>query len=458
MKLAFVGVGGAGTRIVDRLLAREAETDRTVSRGNAIVFDTAEPGDAFRGVEHVPEECRVTFGDVHPDVGPAGTGGNPDLGVAAAREDVYELRRAFDALEFTDVDGAVLVAGLAGGTGGGAGAVLLEELQEVCDDPVYALAVLPSADEPAGRALTAARSLQSFVRIADNVVCFDNEAWDSEIGPLEDLESRTLSYEESVDADAESTDDSSPAVDADADADADSRGPSSDVASDDPDAEDDSPPHPYETVNRAAADRLLSILGAGELESMTIAENRIDASDVARTLETGGVSTIGQATLELEQRQRAPDWLPVPSWLPASFRGWLTDSPEDSGPTDAARVKDLVQRAVESRLTVPCAVDSADRTLIVLSGPPSSVSRKGFESARHWLEGEADTVDVMAGDEPRDAAELTATVLLSNVTEVPPVEAVQERALEALELLEDRDGRKSTANADDAAGENEFIW
>jgi cell division GTPase FtsZ len=74
---------------------------------------------------------------------------------------------------------------------------------------------------------------------------------------------------------------------------------------------------------------------------------------------------------------------------------------------------------------------SADRALIVLSGPPGTLSRKGFESGRYWLEREADIVDVMAGDEPHDgSATLTGVVLFSNVTDVPRIDAMQELALE----------------------------
>ena len=82
-------------------------------------------------------------------------------------------------------------------------------------------------------------------------------------------------------------------------------------------------------------------------------------------------------------------------------------------------------------MTLPCDVASADRALIALSGPAESLSRKGFENGRYWLEREADIVDVVAGDRPHDgASELTAVVLFSNVTGVPRIEAMQETALE----------------------------
>ncbi|TKX78499.1 cell division protein, partial [Halorubrum sp. SD626R] len=108
--------------------------------------------------------------------------------------------------------------------------------------------------------------------------------------------------------------------------------------------------------------------------------------------------------------------------------------------TDAAKIKGLVRRAVNSRLTVPCEVSSADRALIVFAGPPDVISRKGVESAREWLENEADTVDVLAGDDPRpNSSTLAAVVLLSNVTETPRIDEIQNQAVDAQNKIRELD-------------------
>lgn len=458
MKLALVGVGGAGVRIVDRMIEREVETGRNFCNGNVLAFDTAQQ--AFEEVDHLPEEHQALFGDVSPKVGEDGVGGNPDLGADVAREDVHEIGRAFDTLDFTEVDGALLVAGLGGGTGGGSGAVLIEELQAICEKPVYALGVLPEADAPDHSALTAARSLQSFVKLADNVILFDNETWRS---ALEAEDGATDEAEDDANDDdvTGERDDQGDVLEYD----------ENDVASDDPiedghaegrDDEDDE----YDAINDVVASYAMSLLGAGELEPITIAENRVDASDLARTLETGGVSSIGQATVDLDRNtgvlwsieqavhdlerktgvvssiDRAVDDLDrrtgLISWLSGAFPSDLVERDDGPEPTDAAKVKRAVRNAIDEDLTVPCAVDSAHRAVVVLSGPPTAVSRKGFESARYWLEQETDTVEVLAGDEPRRrASTLQATVLLSNVTEVPRIDEIQERAVRAKDELED---------------------
>jgi len=67
----------------------------------------------------------------------------------------------------------------------------------------------------------------------------------------------------------------------------------------------------------------------------------------------------------------------------------------------------------------------------VLSGPPDKLSRRGFESARQLVEEETETVEVLAGDDPRaGSSTVAATVLLSNVTEVPRIDSMQQHAVE----------------------------
>jgi len=108
--------------------------------------------------------------------------------------------------------------------------------------------------------------------------------------------------------------------------------------------------------------------------------------------------------------------------------------------TDAAKIKGLVRRAVNSRLTVPCDVASAERALIIFAGPPSEISRKGVESARDWLEQETETVDVLAGDDPRTGSDtLAAVVLLSNVTDTPRIKEIQDQAVDAQDTIQQQE-------------------
>lgn len=398
MKLALLGVGNAGTRIVDQLCAVEKRADRPLTNGQVVAFNTTPS--AFAETDHIDDERQVVIGDIHPDVvqpdeivdsdsdGSSedeakdtesadttetaqpeasrreGVAGDPELGVEVARDDLPEIRRALDMVDDTEVDAAMIVAGLGGGTGCGLGAVLLEELQAIYEIPVYVLGALPSDEESDERALTAARAIRTFVPRADSVIPVDNTSW---VGIHGDSDN-------------------------------------------------------YRTLNEALATRIISVFGAGEHESQSNSELQIDPNDVRRVLDIGGLATVGYAQTELT--------VPADSWLTRLRRllGMAVDEPEPQ--SDAVSIKALVQRAVESELTLPCDIETADRVLLVLSGPPEELSRKGFESGRYLLEDETGTVEVLAGDEPLpEATRVTATILLSNVTGVPRIESIQKRAV-----------------------------
>ena len=364
MRLALVGVGDAGGRVVNRILEYESKTNRNFTRGNSLIVNS-EPT-SFEGTHHVPEARRLLIGDTDPEVNGRGVDGDLDLGVSVARNDRNEIHRAFDDLEMVDMDAVLMVAGLGGGTGGGAGAVVLDALTTVFEKPVYVLGILPEIDEGAESALNAARSLRTFVPTADNVILFDNEAWHE--------------------ADTDGTEG-------------------------------------WERTNLAVAERVVTVFAGGEFDIATVAENKLDPSDLIRTLDTGGVSSIGMASIDV-------------STGGSGLLSWFRSSNEPDDPTDAATIKRLVRQAATSRLTLPCDIESTDRALVVLSGPPHTLSRKGFEEARYWLEDAADTVEVLAGDEPREGATTLKTVVLfSNVTEVPRIAEIQQRGLASQERL-----------------------
>lgn len=365
MKLALVGIGGAGTRIVNQILETERDTGRAMTGDSVLTFNTKPP--AEEDITAIPSDRRVIIGDTYPGVEGTGVNADPDLAVAVTREDRNEIHRAFDELELFDLDAIMLVGGFGGGTGSGTLAVLVRALQSTVDIPVYVCGILPAESENDRRVLNAARALPSIVPAADNVLLCDNDAW----------------YD----------------------------GQESLVSA-------------YESINEALATRIVSVFGAGELASKGLAEQHIDPSDIMRTLATGGVSTLGYAETTIER----------PNPVIRLLRKLLGKPPVDSDGTEATTITSLVKETVTGRLTLPCAVNSAERTAIVLSGPPGAISRKGFETSRYWLEETADTVEVLAGDEPRPGnGTITATVVLSNVTDVPRIEAMQSRAVAAQE-------------------------
>ncbi|ELZ82727.1 Tubulin/FtsZ GTPase [Haloferax elongans ATCC BAA-1513] len=419
VKLAVVGVGNAGCRLVNQILEAEQTTGRNLCNGNTLLINSTEP--TFDATAHVPEARRLTIGDVYWEADGTDIDGDPDLAAEIAREEKNDIIRAFDHIEFHEVDGILVIAGLGRGTGGGAGAVVIDHLKAICDEPVYAVGVLPADSEGEQEALTAARSLQSFVSKADNVIAFDNDAWlDGERPTGGALDNR----------------------------------PEDDTADDEaPPSRPESDGSGYAAVNAALAERLVALFAAGEFREPSAEEYRMDPSDIIRALDTGGVSTIGYASFDLPQPGRLRSWvralsdrfawIPEPSWASATPRG------DEDTPTDAAKINRLVREAARSKLTLPCEVSSAERALVVLSGPSKTVSRQGFEGGRYWLEKEADIVDVMAGDELNErATALTAVVLLSNVTDVDRITEIQETAVEHQQSLRTEGKQYGTARSE----------
>lgn len=202
----------------------------------------------------------------------------------------------------------------------------------------------------------------------------------------------------------------------------------------------------YDHTNRELAKRVSTLLGAGALDDSMVSEAAMDASDVNRTLATDGVSTIAYATADIEQRDQ--------SGLLDRFR----NGHDENGGDNAQKVHGLVRRAVRARLTCPADVSSAERSLAVVSGPPEEISRKGLQDARQWLESETDSVEVLAGDDPRrDADQLSVAVVLSNVTTVPRVDALQEQAVDAQSRIEAEETARDEEVAELVTDENDEL-
>jgi len=372
MQLATIGFGNAGGKIVDRLLEYERDRGRALCRF-AGAFNTAQID--LQKLEYVPEEYRVLYGQTDERAKGHGVGADPDLGAEVTRQDLGEIERVLDGIPLYDVDAFLLIAGLGGGTGSGGAPVVASGLAEMYDEPVYGLGILPGGDEGGRAALNAGRSLRSFTEATDGLLLFDNEAW-----------------HEGTDSVAAG----------------------------------------YERTNSEISKRFANLLAAGVKENGQVSENAMDASDIKRTLGTGGISTVAYAEATVEATTRNGQGL-LGRFRPSSVG-------EDKDGADAAtKVYGVVRQAVRSRLTCPASIESAERGLIVVSGPPDEFSRKGIERSRQWLENEIGSAEVLAGDDPQRGMDvLSATILLSNVTDVPRIDRLQEQAVSAQDNIEEQ--------------------
>ena len=367
MKLALIGFGQAGGKIVDRFLTYDDVIDGSFVT-DAVAVNTATTD--LRGLDRVPRNKQVLIGQSR--VRGHGVGADNDLGAQVARDDIDEIQHALDSVPVHEIDAFLLIAGLGGGTGSGGAPVLASHLSALYTVPVYGLAVLPAMDEGGVYTLNAARSFQTFVHEVDNLLVFDNDDWRRA--------GESLS-------------------------------------------------HGYDAINQEIVDRFGVIFGAGEVRTGDgVGESVVDSSEIINTLAGGGVSTVGHA---------AETVTPASGGLLARFVGYGQD---EDAVTATTRLTSLVRKATLGRLTLPCDVSSTERSLVVAAGPPETLNRKGIERGRSWLESETGCMEVRGGDYPRPGdREVSVTVLLSGITDVPRIKQLQQVAIEANERCEEID-------------------
>jgi cell division GTPase FtsZ len=365
MKLALIGIGQAGGKVVEALVAYDAQTGKRFVTA-ALAVNTARAD--LAGLRLLRPEQRVLIGQAR--VKGHGVGADNELGAEVMSEDIDEVLRALDSIPTHEVDAFLVVAGLGGGTGSGGAPVLAHELKRLYTEPVYGLGVLPGTDEGGIYTLNAARSFQTFVREVDNLLVFDNDAW--------------RATGESVQTG-------------------------------------------YASINEEIARRLGVLFSAGETDGTDVAESVVDSSEIINTLASGGVSTIGYASAKLNQKD---------SGLLSRFGGKGSTEIDDG--ESLSRITSLVRRATLGRLTLPCDINGTERALVVVSGPPAYLSRRGIERARTWIEEETGTMEVRGGDYPVATSRYVASVvLLSGVYDVPRIKELQQIAIEAQRSRED---------------------
>ncbi|WIV67565.1 tubulin/FtsZ family protein [Natrialbaceae archaeon AArc-T1-2] len=368
MKLAMIGFGQAGGKIVDRFLEFDERTDGGFVRA-AVAVNSAKAD--LMGLERIPKENQVLIGQAR--VKGHGVGADNELGAEIAEEDIDEIQNAIDTIPTHEVDAFLIVSGMGGGTGSGGAPVLAKHLKRIYTVPVYGLGVLPGTDEGGIYTLNAARSFQTFVREVDNLLVFDNDSW------------RTAG--ESVEGG-------------------------------------------YEQINGEIVRRFGVLFGAGEVGSgEDVAESVVDSSEIINTLSGGGVSTVGYASEEVE--------LNTGGGLLSRFTDSGTDGTELDAANTTNRITSLVRKAALGRLTLPCEIEGAERALLVLSGPSEYLNRKGIERGRKWLEEETGSMEVRGGDYPREIPEVSASILLSGVTQVPRIKRLQQVAIEAQDNIDE---------------------
>src|SRR6202047_3846439 len=147
-----VGVGGAGSNLVDRVMLDGIEAAELVAINTDVQSLTASVA-----AHKVQIGRNLTRG--------LGAGGDPELGFAAADE-IRSVLQGGNVI--------FLCVGLGGGTGSGA-APVIAQLAKEDNSLVLVFAALPFSFEGRRRCAQAQESLSRLRAIADAVVCFEND-------------------------------------------------------------------------------------------------------------------------------------------------------------------------------------------------------------------------------------------------------------------------------------------
>lgn len=382
MRVHVIGLGGAGGRIVDRLAA-DHDGDRFLHGVSA--FDT--DMEALRLLESLGEDRRYRFGDA---AGGDGLDGDLHAGRELGEVHASELGRALDDQRPSLAEAFVLVVGVGGAAGGGVAPALAAELETLYDAPVYSVAVLPTAAESDPDAerdtrteiddessqhggssprrplaeRNAARTLGALSEGTTAVLPFDTDAW---LRPGETI--------------------------------ADAR----------------------DRLNGTVADRIAALFGAGESDADAVTPQQVlDASDIARAVgDDGDLAALGYATQAVE-----------PPETESRFGLGLFGSSEPEKVDASAAVsavETVIRKATRGKNTIEVPEGRADRTLLVVGGPPAWLNREAIADGRRWLAEETGSGAILSGDAPvPDGEEVFALVLRSGIDEPRRIREIRE--------------------------------
>ena len=162
--IKVVGVGGAGSNVLDRVVLDGLD------KADLVVANTDVQALASSVAAHKVQLGRMSTRGL-------GAGGDPQLGYEAAVEAADEIRKGL-----ADARMIFVCAGLGGGTGSGAAPVIAELAREA-GALVITLATMPFPFEGKRRTAQAEQALGRLQEFSDAVICFENEKMGDIVAP-----------------------------------------------------------------------------------------------------------------------------------------------------------------------------------------------------------------------------------------------------------------------------------
>ncbi|WAI01902.1 tubulin/FtsZ family protein [Methanogenium organophilum] len=366
MRILAIGLGGAGTRIVDLLYNHDIKS--RVGCVSAIAVDI--DGNSLRQLSHIPDNARMHFPAIDPEI-------HFDVTSTINVEEVMTLIQKMDTFE---IDSIMIFAGL-GGSVIDAIPQLTEELRKSYIEPIFGVCVLPMRNEGKRRSSKAADDIKRINSVLDAVIVFDNETW------FERLKAEYDEYSMAKD------------------------GPS--ISAYKRKVFPENPRDIYAILNEKIARQIGLLLRAGEFSETGVeaAEIVLDAGEVLNTLKGNGLVAIGYATEPLQSSFRD------------RFNQWRSDAYfSETSHKRATRIVTLAKRAVYEEISVPCDITSSDKALVLIAGPSQELSMKGFQTVRKWIDRSISGLEMRSGDYPvMNTRFVGIIIVLSGIGNIPRI-------------------------------------
>ncbi len=370
MRILAIGLGGAGTRIVDLLYNHDMKS--RVGCVSAIAVDI--DGNSLRQLSNIPDNARMHFPALDPEI-------HFDATSTINVEEVMTLIQKRDNFE---IDSIMIFAGL-GGSVIDAIPQLTEELRKSFIEPIFGVCILPIRNEGKRHSSKASDDLKRVKNVLDAVFLFDNETWQ------ERLKAEYDQYSVAKDTT---------------------------TSSDRHKIFPDNPRDVYTILNEKIARQMGLLLRAGEFSETGVeaADIVLDAGEVLNTLKGNGLVAIGYATEPLHNSFRD------------RFNQWRSDTYfSETSHKRATRIVTLAKRAVYEEISVPCDLTSADKALVLIAGPSQELSMKGFQTVRKWIDRSISGLEMRSGDYPvMNTRFVGIIIVLAGITNIPRVTELNE--------------------------------
>ncbi len=400
MRVLAIGLGGAGSRIVDVLYGQDLAGAIHCMAALAVDFDL----ETLMRLKHLPSNGRIHFPPIDPTA-------PYDVQTTIDIEQVMTQIQQVDTIE---IDSILIFAGL-GGSMVDAVPLIIPELRKSFIEPIFAVVTLPCGGEGKKRSAKAADDIEKLKPLVDAVVLFDNDTWYRKIKD-------ELAF--SVDKVAK-------------------REIPKRLAKKILQQPLNRKEYIYHLLNTHISRQLGLILHAGEFseEGVEVGEVVLDAGEVLNTLVGMGFVAIGYAAENLPS-----GYLKIlDRWRPASY--FIQNSQNK-----ASRIVSLAKKAIYEEVSVPCDLTSADKALVLIAGPSQELSMRGFQTVRKWIDRSISGLEMRSGDYPiQNTRYVGIIIMLSGMKNIPRLdELAQLREEYRVELAQD--GQRSEQELPGSAG------